>query len=241
MSLTSTISSWPSVEGRGQDVLGLLAQPGEDLARTRAPPGPACRAGRRGRGPRRPRCSSSRTAASTRAWSNGRDASARSSRSTPAGVTHAGRPRPGVSSPAGADAVRRPGDPEPSAGLVRRADVAGPLSARQLGGRQHRRPVADGARSLGQPDRRGAARLRDRREDLGELRRLSSVSFSSSSSTRWSRTSRFSTRIVPGLVVRVLDAACAPPRRRRRRPPRSSRAGGPCRGRGRPRRRPGRA
>ena len=74
------------------------SRPGERSPRRPGPPGRACRADPRGRGPRRRRCSSSRTAASARSWS------------TAIGVSSPRRGRPG----------RRPEPRSPGSGAPRR-------------------------------------------------------------------------------------------------------------------------
>ena len=195
------------VEGRGQDVLGLLVQAGEDLGVRARDPRRASRAGRRASGSSPIAASSSRTAASPRSWSNAAaSAASRRRRST--------RRRPRAAS---RSVSRR------TAGGVRRAsgrrDGRRPARSRTVGDRCPASAtggdrLAVGRRRRGRAGPRGTRRtLDDTAAKISASCSLSSVSFSRSSSTRSSSTSRFSTRIVEGLVVRVVDEARAPRRR----------------------------
>ena len=189
------------VERRGQDVLRLLPQAGEDLARRPGDPAGRLRrpvavrvladGDRAARGPP-PRRAPGRTAARRR-------------------PRHAGRRRrPDVRRPADAVGSATPGQPRGPSGrsgsrrrAAARRHVGGPVSpmrcslacavrqASSLGG--HGRAGRDAR--LAEPATPGAAARLRTCAKISATSALSSVSFSSSSRTRSSRTSRLSTRI----------------------------------------------
>ena len=189
------------VEGRGEHVRRAPAAARRRSRRRPGRPGPGSRAGRRGRGPRRSRAAARGPPRSARVVVERRRVAAVDVGRRPGDLDQLvaalgdGSRRPAR--------PRRPGRRRVVAGAGRGADRAAAVGRSLLGGRRTG-GRSDGGRSPSQPDR--ARRALD--APARRSRRAAPCRASPSRAARApgaSRTSRLSSRIVPGLVVRGLD------------------------------------